>query len=145
MDVILDTNTSEKNCMGKTLIHRSRFAGSLREQSSIINPVIRIEANSLPNLNYAFIPEFRRYYFVQNVTNLSRYIWELSLAVDVIESFKDSIKENYAIISATESTALNRYIEGEQWKTYVKNNTDIITFPNGLLENGEYILITAGG
>lgn len=145
MILSLYTNVSEKNCMGKTLIHRHNYIGQLKEQCSIINPVIRIQENSPPNLNYGYIPDFRRYYFVQNVRNVSRYIWEISLTVDVIESFKDSIKENYAIISDTESTALSRYIEGEQWKANVKNNTDIITFPNGLLENGEYILITAGG
>lgn len=37
------------------------------------------------------------------------------------------------------------YMQGEQWETSVKNKTDIINFPSGLLDDGEYILITSGG
>ena len=37
------------------------------------------------------------------------------------------------------------YMQGEQWSTTVKNKTDIINFPSGLLDDGEYILITSGG
>lgn len=145
MDLIMYNNISEKNCMGKKLTSGKRFAGSLREQSSIINPVIRIEADSAPIHNYVYILEFKRYYFVQNIVNLSRYIWELSLTVDVLESFKVSIKENYAIISDTEITGKDNYIAGEQWKTNVKNTTSILRFPSGLSNSGSYILITAGG
>ena len=37
------------------------------------------------------------------------------------------------------------YINGEQWQTTVKTKTDIVSFSNGLLDSGEYILITSGG
>lgn len=145
MNLKLYTNVSEKNCLGKTLINETDFQGILREQSSIINPIIRVQSTELPDFNYAYIPDFKRYYFIAGIRNMSTNIWELSLGVDVLESFRTQIKQNVAIISDTESTNLTRYIEGEQWKVNVKNNTDIINFPNGLLENGEYILITAGG
>nr|DAH26619.1 MAG TPA: hypothetical protein [Caudoviricetes sp.] len=145
MNLKLYTNVSEKNCLGKTLINETDFQGVLREQSSIINPIIRVQSTELPDFNYAYVPDFKRYYFIVGIRNLSTNIWEISLGVDVLESFRNPIKQNVAIISDTESTNLTRYIEGEQWKVNVKNNTDIINFPNGLLENGEYILITAGG
>lgn len=145
MNLKLYTNVSEKNCLGKTLINETDFQGVLREQSSIINPIIRVQSTELPDFNYAYIPDFKRYYFIAGIRNMSTNIWELSLGVDVLESFRTQIKQNVAIISDTESTNLTRYIEGEQWKVNVKNTTDIINFPNGLLENGEYILITAGG
>lgn len=145
MNLKLYMNTSEKNCLGKALINETDFQGVLREQSSIINPVIRVQSTELPDFNYAYVPDFNRYYFIVGIRNMSTSIWELSLAVDVLESFKDSIKGNLAIISDTETTNLTRYIDGEQWKTNVKNTTDILTFPSGLLETGEYILITAGG
>ena len=37
------------------------------------------------------------------------------------------------------------YMDGEQWKATVKTKTDVIQFPQGLLDSGEYILITSGG
>lgn len=135
-----------KKLYGKTLINDTDFNGILREQSSIINPVIRVQSTELPDFNYAYVPDFKRYYFILNIRNLSTNIWELSLSVDVLESFKDEIANNIAIISSTEVTGATRYIYNEeQWQTNVKHNTQIISFPSGLLDNGEYILITAGG
>ncbi len=145
MNLKLYTNISEKNCIGKTLINETDFQGVLREQSSIINPVIRVQSTELPNFNYAYLPDFKRYYFIVGIRNMTTNIWEISLSVDVLESFKESIKANTAIISDTESIGKDTYIEGEQWKANVKNNTELITFPNGLLSSGTYILITAGG
>lgn len=145
MNLTLCTNLSEKNCLGKTLSNNQNFQGILREQSSIINPVIRVQSTELPNFNYAYVPDFNRYYFIVGIRNISTNIWEISLSVDVLESFKETIKVNTAIISDTESIGKDTYIDGEQWKTNVKNNTEIINFPNGLLESGTYILITAGG
>ena len=37
------------------------------------------------------------------------------------------------------------YMEGDVWQSTVKTKTDVISFPNGLLDSGEYILITSGG
>lgn len=145
MNLKLYTNVSEKNCLGKTLINETDFQGVLREQSSIINPIIRVQSTELPDFNYAYIPDFKRYYFIVGIRNMSTNIWELSLGVDVLESFKSSIGSNTAILSDTESTGRYTYIEGDQWKTNVKNTTDIINFPSGLSNAGEYILITAGG
>lgn len=145
MNLKLYSNISEKNCIGKTLISGADFQGILREQSSIINPVIRVQSTELPDFNYAYVPDFKRYYFIMNIRNLSTNIWELSLSVDVLESFKDSIKENYAIISDTEITGKDNYIAGEQWKANVKNTTSILRFSSGLSSSGSYILITAGG
>lgn len=145
MNLKLYNNVSEKQCMGKTLINGTEFQGVLREQSSIINPVIRVQSTELPDFNYAYVPDFKRYYFITGIRNLSVSIWEISLSVDVLESFKDSISSNVVILSDTETTGKNNYISGDQWKTSVRNTTDIISFPSGLLDSGEYILITAGG
>ena len=37
------------------------------------------------------------------------------------------------------------YFSGESWQALVKTKTDVLQFPNGLLDDGEYILITSGG
>lgn len=145
MELLLYVNLSEKNCIGKTLSGETTMNGSLREQSSIVNPIIKVQSTKPPDFNYAYIPEFKRYYFISGIRNLSTTLWELSMAVDVLESYKTAIKQNYAIISDTEITEKNTYIAGEQWKSTVKNTTEIIPFPSGLLESGAYILITAGG
>ena len=145
MNLKLYTNDSEKNCIGKKLINETDFQGVLREQSSIINPVIKVQSTELPDFNYAYVPDFKRYYFIVGIRNISTNIWELSLGVDVLESFRSSLANQLVILSDTQITGATNYISGDQWVTNVKTNTEIISFPSGLLEGGEYILITAGG
>ena len=60
-------------------------------------------------------------------------------------SFKDSLKNVKVILNDSEVEGADNYLTGEQWVTNVKDTTNIVNFPNGLLDNGEYILITAGG
>ena len=145
MNLKLYTNVSEKNCIGKKLINETDFQGVLREQSSIINPVIKVQSTELPDFNYAYVPDFKRYYFIVGIRNIFTNIWDLSLGVDVLESFKSSLANQLVILSDTQITGATNYISGDQWVTNVKTNTEIIPFPAGLLEGGEYILITAGG
>lgn len=145
MEITLYTNNSEKNKLEKNLANAKEFSGNLREESSIINPSILIQTENPSSFNYAYIPEFKRYYFIIDAVSVRTNIWRLSLHTDVLMSFKDGIKNAPVILSDTESTGATNYIMGEQWKTNVKNATEIINFPNGLNTNGEFILITAGG
>lgn len=145
MDITLYTNNSEKNKLDKNLSNAKTFSGKLREESSIVNPSILIQIDNPSKYNYAYIPEFNRYYFITDMTSVRTNIWELSMHVDVLMSFKDSIKSTSIILSDTETTGQTNYISGEQWVRNVKDTTEIINFPKHLPVKGEYILITAGG
>ena len=145
MDITLYTNNSEKNKLDKNLSNAKTFSGKLREESSIVNPSILIQIENPSSFNYAYIPEFNRYYFLTDMTSVRTNIWELSMHVDVLMSFKDSIKSTSIILSDTETTGQTNYISGEQWVRNVKDTTEIIKFPKYLPIKGEYILITAGG
>ncbi len=145
MEITLYTNNSEKNKLEKNLVNAKEFSGNLREESSIVNPSVLIQTENPSGFNYAYIPEFKRYYFIIDAVSVRTNIWRLSLHTDVLMSFKDELKATSVILSDTESTGATNYITGEQWKTNVKNATEIINFPKGLNTNGEFILITAGG
>lgn len=144
MNIILYTNVSEKNKIGKTLQNETTISGSLRSDTSIIDPAIIIYHDNPAIFNYAYIPEFNRYYFINNIECFRTGVWRLSMHVDVLESFKTEL-ENIDIIVADSTDNGNDYLPGSQWKTKVKDKTDIVNFPDGLLESGEFILITAGG
>ena len=145
MDLILYVNDSEKNKLDKSLSSELKLTGSLREQSSVVNPSIMIQTTNPSNYNYAYIPEFKRYYFITDMVSVRTGLWEISMHVDVLMSFKDSIKSTSIILSDTETTGQTNYISGEQWVRNVKDTTEIINFPKHLPVKGEYILITAGG
>ena len=76
----------------------------LIEPTSIINPDIALTDATAPHqYNYAYIPEFSRYYFV-NDWNYSGGRWLASLNVDVLASFKYEIgaSRQYILRSAAE-------------------------------------------
>ena len=148
MEITLYTNESEKNKLEKTITHSILLEGNLRDESSIINPIILISSNKedIPYMyNYAYIPAFGRYYFITDIESVRTGIWRVSMHVDVLMSYKEQIKNLNVIINNSEQTGANNYLSGEQWITNVKNTTNIVNFPNGLNDNGEFILITAGG
>ena len=145
MNLSLFVNNSEKNKLDKELSNEIKMTGQLREQSSIVSPSIMIKHDNPSNFNYAYIPEFGRYYFITDITSIRNGLWEVTMHVDVLMSFKDGIKNTSIILSDTETTGQTNYMSGEQWTSTVKTATDIVSFPNTMNISGDYILITAGG
>lgn len=144
MNIVLMSNLSEKNKINKTLTTIDTLEGSLKEPSSIINPEITIQRSNPTGFNYCYIPDFERYYFVTNVTVMHSNIIRLSLTVDVLESFKNQILAQTVIIEKN-TNQFDPYLMDPNRIRNVKTKTDILNFPSGLLESGEFILITAGG
>lgn len=145
MDITLYYNSSENNKIGKVLSNDETLEGSLKDATNVINPEVMVKADSVSGYNYAYIPLFNRYYFVEEVVSYRTGLWIMKLQVDVLESFKSDILALQAIIDSTESYMGDYYLDSESWVTKVKTKTDILNFSNGLLNSGEYILITAGG
>lgn len=145
MDLYFYQNTSEQNKLNKELVFCCYLEGTLKEQTSITNPIITIEIDDPISYNYAYIPQFGRYYYIVEVMSVRNKLWQITFRCDVLMSFRDSILNSYAIVHHTEETEITDYMDSDIWKTLVKTKTDIINFPYGLLDSGEYILITAGG
>ena len=145
MNITLYVNNSEKNKIGKNLTNDFTLSGTLRDATNIINPVILIELNEIGNYNYCYISEFNRYYFITDITIIRTGLFAISLMVDVLESFKTDIKNLSVILLNTQNVGSNNYLLSQVFRNNVKSKTDILNFPNGLNDSGEFILITAGG
>lgn len=145
MNIILYVNNSEKNKIGKTLTNDFSLSGTLRDATNIINPVILIEISEIDNYNYCYINNFNRYYFITDITVIRTGLFAISLMVDVLESFKTDIKNLSVILLNTQNVGSSNYLPSPVFRNNVKSKTDILNFPNGLNDSGEFILITAGG
>lgn len=145
MNIILYVNNSEKNKIGKTLINDFSLSGTLRDATNIINPVILIEISEIGDYNYCYINNFNRYYFITDITVIRTGLFAISLMVDVLESFKSDIKNLSVILLNTQNVGSSNYLPSPVFRNNVKSKTDILNFPNGLNDSGEFILITAGG
>ena len=145
MTITLYNNSSEPNKISKHLTPVSTaLSGSLRNESEMVNPVVLIEGNisSLQNANYARIESFGRYYYITEMKSVRNNIVELHLHTDVLMSF--DISAVSGVVVEAENIGSN-YLRGRQFVRLVKSKTDILPFSGGLLDSGEYILITAGG
>lgn len=145
MIINLFKNNSELNKISKNLEQIATLEGSIKEPSSIIEPVITIEYNYPALFNYAQIPEFNRYYFIADVVCVHNNILKISLVSDPLMSFQSGILSSSVILSDSSITGASNYLPGDVWKSSVKELTDIVNFPSGLLDTGQFILITAGG
>lgn len=106
MTIILYQNTAEPERVEKTtfLTQVEEITGVLREGTSIINPSILVQKNDMPTPfpNYAYIPEFNRYYFIDNIITQRNKIWILEMTVDVLMTYKTQILSLTATIARQE-------------------------------------------
>ena len=144
--ISLFKTSSENNRVVKVLTNERQLSGELRNQTSVLNPNIRIESvENIAGYNYCYIPEFGRYYYIVDIMSVRTNCWDVSTRCDVLMSYKDEIQNLNVILSNTQEKGLSNYLASPNWVNLVKTKTDIKVFPSGLSEQGEFILITAGG
>lgn len=145
MDVVLCYTSSEPNTLEKNISTLATLEGRLKDRTSIVNPIIVIEVTEIIDCNYVHIPAFSRYYYVNDIVSVRNNLWELHLHCDVLQSFNNEIKHCTAIVNKATPETGTQYLHTQGFVSLVKKKTDIIQFPNGFNDNGNYILITTGG
>lgn len=150
MQVNLFTCTAEHNRVNKLNYITNRFVldGAIKKSTSITHIVLEIEKTNpaLYGYNYMYIEEFKRYYFINDITNIARNRWQITADVDVLFSFCDEILQSSAIIEKIENqNTANMYLDDGSFVMDTRKYNEIKEFPSGLNENGSYILICAGG
>lgn len=91
-EVVFYQTDSDPRTVDKNLANSLTLQGTLRENTSVVNPVIIVEG-TVPGFlrNYAYISIFQRYYFVTDVKSVRKDLWEISLKCDVLMTFKSGI------------------------------------------------------
>ena len=144
-NITLQVNNSEKNRLNKSITDIVTLTGTLRAETSIIDPVIVVEGDlsSFVNCNYMTINAFNRKYFVNNIKSIRNNLFEITAHVDVLTTYAPQIRENSAIIARQEKK-WNLYLNDGVFKTY--QNPYIVTkaFPSGFTEQ-HFIFSVAGG
>lgn len=144
MQIEFYKNSSEKNKIGKSLSIGLTLSGNLRDECSITSPSILVEATSLVEYNYCYIPEFKRYYFISDITSVRNNLWRVSLKCDVLESFKSDILNSSCIINKQQNQSYSNNIDDGSYINRVDNFIEIANYQDGFNSNGEFILLTAG-
>ena len=142
-NVVLMNNTDPTNKITKSPSTVSTLTGTLKDSSSIIDPVILIQRDSPVGFNYCYIQTFNRYYFVNDVIIVKNGLLEIHCHVDVLMSFKNEILAQRALVSRNAKN-WNLYINDNNFLSY--SNTKLVTkkFTTGF-GGSSYILATMNG
>ena len=124
----------------------TEFDANLKAPSSIINPRLEMAADCRA-FNYCYIPDFDRYYFINDIT-YNAGLWILDLSVDVLASYKTVIGNTDMYVVRASYTHDAGIIDNEYpAKTGPSINETTFTFPDiswSGFENGYYVLGVKG-
>lgn len=145
MEVQFSYNRSDERQIFKELDTGITLEGYLREDSSIINPVIMFKSDSVMRYNFCYIPQWQRYYFVRDINSYRNGVWIVTMECDVLMSFKNDIA-NFEVVVDKQTMDENgdEYIDDGSLVSdnYMFNR--VYNFSHGFNENPTYILICAG-
>lgn len=142
--ILIQRNLSENNKMDKSLTTLLELTGELKEDTSIIDPVIKINAaaGTLATANYMTIDTFGRSYFINDIKSINNDVVEVSCHVDVLSTYKAQIRRNSAIVKRQQNQ-WNLYLNDGSLKVYQNPEVSIKTFGTGF-NTMEFVMAVAG-
>ena len=134
MKVTLYKTTDQNNTINKKLTDPLEININLKRTEDQERPrlLLKNDDNKYNGYNYAYIEFFKRYYFVESVSNNNDRIIELQLETDVLETYKDDILN-------AKATTLNYY--SSEGVTSAKKRKDVYT-SDVTLESAETTLMS---
>ena len=124
-----------------------------KEDTDLVHPVFTFlpRTRMSNNINYIHVDDVDRWYYVNEIT-YSQKMLELHCTVDVLTSFADEIKEQYAIVIRQEQN-YNLYLTDDKLRTDAQGR--VLTYPfssgfataysGGEVKNCSYIFAINGG
>ena len=144
MEIKLYTTEDADNVINKTLVPISTVHIQLRDTHNITAPVVllgEIAGVDLKTVNYAYMDEFKRFYFVRSINVGPNNIYALALECDVIETYKEDILNS--------SAQINRGVKKGDYgdigtSIEVRREVDIFKSDKGFVGKNSIILSTIG-
>lgn len=148
MEINLYINTSDNYVVSKNISMQASLQGCvLKDDTSVENPVILVRnTGNISGYNYMYIPDFHRYYYIEEIVSVQNGLWELHGHVDVLQTYGNAIRSQYATCKRQENL-FNLYLDDPDFKTYNKSSvvTKLFTGAGSPLSKSlSYILVTAG-
>lgn len=111
----IGVTNDDKNKLEKIFNIRASLECEIFTPCDITSPILILSNDSvLSTDNYIYIPDFDRFYFIENIEKNGEII-TLSLICDVLMSFKDEIK-NCPLIAERSTNIFNGFIPDNERK-----------------------------
>lgn len=143
MNITLYKNLSAPNTLSKQLTEELLVQGDYNTTVDILNPFIRIKSSvDIMGYNYMYIPDLKRFYFIQNIIAYRNNVYDVYSNVDVLSSWRNEILRCYGVVKAGEDS--NPFMQGYISSVDVRKSVSKYSFDDPFTD-GEYILIGVRG
>lgn len=145
MTIEFYNTTDPTNKLVKTLKDKRSLPNvKLKNETDFKNPMLILKKDNAINRNYAYIPDFKRYYFVETDVTDNDSIIRIRLTVDVLMTYASQIKGLGAIVERQQNN-YNLYLEDAEVPNYAYRRVQTKIFPlSPITTNQQYVLITNG-
>lgn len=152
MTIYLYKISDDKRKLTKNLGQAWQITGTMRSIIDVIDPVIQIEHTQTAQIditkyNYIYIPDFNRYYFINDISADTDKLWSIKCHVDVLMSFADELK-TVNVIASRNSNVINYYLNDSDVPLNAYSNVATFIFDGGESFRTDidtpYVLVAAG-
>lgn len=148
MDIFLYKTESAPNVVDKKLTEVAHYTNvRLLDDTSVLSPTIEVRESTiiddLWSINYFYIPKFKRYYFVTDLTATAG-MFQISGRVDVLRTYKDEINLSSQIITRQQNLQ-DKYLHDSMIP--ISDKQEVIETEFGETfddSNSLFILVTTG-
>lgn len=151
MTITLFKTSDDKRVVNKTLTELLSVDCNVYNSCDIYSPSLLLEYNTdVYEANYMYIPTFKRYYFINNITLDAGQRMIVSGSIDVLYTYASSIKTLDATVVRNENVEDNLLVD--PLATFTPNKTlEVFKFPEtpfnardiGSAHN--FVLVIGGG
>jgi len=143
--VVLQRSLSDRKKLEKDIIDVKTLSGTLKNETSIVNPTIicEVNVNEIANVNYMTITSFGRRYFITDITSIRNGLVEISGHCDVLTTYAGAIKSNTAVVKRQENN-WNMYVPDEIIASFQNPIKERWEFPSGFTSGDSFVLMLAG-
>lgn len=144
MEIKLYITEDADTVMNKDLTLITTLDIQMRDTQNVSAPILilgEIAGVDFKTVNYAYIDEFKRYYFIRTITVGQNNIHTLAMECDVIETYKEDILNS--------SAQINRGVKKGDYgdiatSIEVRREVDIFKSDKGFVGKNSIILSTIG-
>ena len=143
-NIVFMYNNEPMNKISKSPETKFTLTGTLRDESSIVDPVILVEKDDPIDANYAYIEQFRRYYYIKDITAVRTGLWRITMHTDVLKTFSEGILNSPCIV-AKSSSRFNLYLNDSDYKCEQCDLVFTKVFPSGFtITDSRYVAVILG-
>ncbi len=142
MKTVSSFNSIDKKIESESLFEYCK----LLETTNVINPSVIIggftKMEDVSGYNYCYIAQFKRYYFISEIKNLTGGRVQIDMHVDVLKTYKASILDSQQLIIA-ENDKGKMYLSNREWVTDERTYTRCYNFDGNHFgtENDSFVLV----